>query len=466
MGATRATGKGKRKRKSGPISKNDAHRPTNFLGTMQAIPHGPGIANLGNSCFMAAALQCLFHTAPLLRAVRNYHCPCKSCWICTFKNYIDKAINPASKPKPFYPYDFYEKLKDFSFPPRTQQDSHDFMTQFLGKLGKVTTTEGKYVVANEFGGTLINQITCLVCGLISGDPEKMLHIALPLVNSHSIEESFNIFTQTEYLDSKSLCEFCQEQRYKTKSYIIGRTPNILVLQLLRYQYEKQTNGMVKLTHPVEYSSTIDISKFTRQANVKCEYEMYAMIVHEGSHLNSGHYIAYVRCSKEKWFCFNDSEVSAISEQEVLSKQPYVIFYAKESVALFSELMKPEPEVIDLDSKSEDQALLADLKKLKPKQKSKIIDLDRIIGSERKDQDLIKPKPEPEVIDLDSKSEDQALLADLKKLKPRQKSKIIDLDRIIGSERKDQDLIKPKPEIIDVDTVDSERKDQVEVIELD
>lgn len=58
------------------------------------------------------------------------------------------------------------------------------------------------------------------------------------------------------------------------------------------------------------------------------YELYAVSNHYGS-LSGGHYTAYAK-NKERWFSFNDSSVSSVSESQVTSRSSgaYILFYRR------------------------------------------------------------------------------------------------------------------------------------------
>ena len=58
------------------------------------------------------------------------------------------------------------------------------------------------------------------------------------------------------------------------------------------------------------------------------YDLFAVANHFGG-LHFGHYIAYCKNKIEnKWFEFNDSNVSEIDESKIVSSSAYVLFYKK------------------------------------------------------------------------------------------------------------------------------------------
>jgi len=59
------------------------------------------------------------------------------------------------------------------------------------------------------------------------------------------------------------------------------------------------------------------------------YELYGVVNHIGG-MGSGHYTAFVKCSG-RWLCCNDDRVCPISEQDVVSANAYLLFYARSDV---------------------------------------------------------------------------------------------------------------------------------------
>jgi len=76
-----------------------------------------------------------------------------------------------------------------------------------------------------------------------------------------------------------------------------------------------------------------------------EYQLYAVVNHIGT-MSGGHYTAFVRTHRGRWLCCNDSQVYAISEEEVVTANAYLLFYERCDVAE----MKMESLSIEILSK--------------------------------------------------------------------------------------------------------------------
>ena len=56
------------------------------------------------------------------------------------------------------------------------------------------------------------------------------------------------------------------------------------------------------------------------------YDLYGVVNHHGS-LYGGHYTAYCQnFLNKRWYEFNDSRVSEISKNDIVSAYSYVLFY--------------------------------------------------------------------------------------------------------------------------------------------
>lgn len=44
-----------------------------------------------------------------------------------------------------------------------------------------------------------------------------------------------------------------------------------------------------------------------------KYDLYAVIVHSGFSISSGHYYSFIRCNPNEWYKFDDEQVCKILE---------------------------------------------------------------------------------------------------------------------------------------------------------
>ena len=63
---------------------------------------------------------------------------------------------------------------------------------------------------------------------------------------------------------------------------------------------------------------------------KFYYSMQALVVHIGMDATSGRYVAYI-LSDDKWYLFDDTNVTEVCETEVLKQQSYILFYQRNNL---------------------------------------------------------------------------------------------------------------------------------------
>jgi ubiquitin C-terminal hydrolase len=174
-----------------------------------------------------------------------------------------------------------------------------------------------------------------------------------------VQTAFQRFAQTEALDSGYKCEKCGKVGKATKQSRLARIPPILTLHLKRFsygdrgsssatatsrrsrsevsqllgsnEYNTGKSGSSKIEGHIKFSMFFDLRPYltdelkAKHTNMFCR--LFAVIVHAGKNSHSGHYIAFVRnVSKNEWWKMDDSRVTAVSEDEVMQAEAYMLFY--------------------------------------------------------------------------------------------------------------------------------------------
>lgn len=149
-------------------------------------------------------------------------------------------------------------------------------------------------------------------------------------------------------DDMWYCPRCKEHRQATKKLDLWRLPEILVFHLKRFSYSRYLKNKLDtfVNFPIH---NLDLNKY-----VKCKdgsgqthvYELYAISNHYGG-LGGGHYSAYAKLVDEnRWYHFDDSHVSPVSEGDIKTPAAYVLFYQRTKVG-HDELGEPSQGQVNL-----------------------------------------------------------------------------------------------------------------------
>ncbi|CAD8190935.1 unnamed protein product [Paramecium octaurelia] len=158
----------------------------------------------------------------------------------------------------------------------------------------------------------------------------------------SLQDCLRFSEQPEQLaeDNAWYCKVCKEHVQAYKSMQIYKASDILIFTLKRF---KASHGFFKqkLETFVEFPvQGLDLTEFIlnkNKPNENCQiqedqkkliYDLYAVSNHFGG-MGGGHYTAYAKNHENgKWYDFDDSQVSEINEDQIVSQSAYVLFYKR------------------------------------------------------------------------------------------------------------------------------------------
>lgn len=129
-------------------------------------------------------------------------------------------------------------------------------------------------------------------------------------------------------DDMWYCPSCKEHRQATKKLDLWTLPDILVFHLKRFSYSRYLKN--KLDTSVDFPiHNLDLTKYVKRKDAQSyTYELYAISNHYGG-LGGGHYTAFAKLIDEnRWYNFDDSRVSPVSEADINTSAAYVLFYKR------------------------------------------------------------------------------------------------------------------------------------------
>ncbi|KAK9162851.1 hypothetical protein Syun_003753 [Stephania yunnanensis] len=339
--------------------------------------HPCGLLNCGNSCYANVVLQCLAFTRPLtsylLQRLHSKTCKCLKkewCFTCEFESLVLKAKEEKSPISPAGILSHLETIGSHLGHGR-EEDAHEFLRYAIDTLQSVCLKEaGETAVGSlaeettliglMFGGYLKSKIKCVKCHGKSEHHERMMDLTVEIQGDiGTLDDALGQFTAHEVLDGENkyycsrilyyrsdraifnfgkihdsfvvfdlLCKKrCKSYEKAKKKLTVLEAPNILTIALKRFQ----TGKFGKLNKSVHFPEILNMAPYISGTNDKSPiYRLYAVIVHVDvmNATFSGHYVCFVRNIQGNWFKLDDSTVEPVELENVLSREAYMLFYAR------------------------------------------------------------------------------------------------------------------------------------------
>ncbi|XP_053399268.1 ubiquitin carboxyl-terminal hydrolase 38-like isoform X2 [Mercenaria mercenaria] len=408
-----------------------------------------GLFNLGNTCYMNSIIQALY----MCDSFRNgllQHQPSLEQSLVVKLQYVFAFLSLSQRPA-YAPVNFLAASRPVWFTAGFQQDCSEFLKYLLDQLHEQETkyltasrspkspskekrkseSTKPTLIEENFGGTMSTTLTCLNCKAESKKEEMFmdLPLAFPDYNSTSQKslaggdskmstrshtttstaprpttsvppEEMNCLHLNDLLkhylkpeklvdDNKYFCDNCGGLQEGERKIKIVKTPEYLILTLLRFSYDTKLQSRSKIFREVKYPKTLlipvedeargatserrkrcnslrssvanQLEKCGLDMDVDCAdvYSLCSVVVHSGTSSDCGHYYCYARHSvitnsenvqanmqdfshedeidflQDKWYLFNDSRVSYASynsfcnvSQRFTKDTAYVLMYRK------------------------------------------------------------------------------------------------------------------------------------------
>ena len=165
---------------------------------------------------------------------------------------------------------------------------------------------------------------------ITPEPFSIINLPIPPSNNNNqvftIYDCFNLYTHPEFLEGENAWfnEKTNTKENVRKCIKFWSLPNILIVDFKRFDNSnKKLNNII--TTPL---LGLDLTNYVIGYNKdKYIYELFGICNHNGECLG-GHYSAFVKNSNQKWYHFNDTNVTEISESQLITSKGYCYFYRK------------------------------------------------------------------------------------------------------------------------------------------
>ena len=296
-----------------------------------------GLKNMSSTCYMNSILQQIF-MIPMLREtilsigkegetilnkdliLYQLQLLLASLKLYDFKYYTPKKFVLASK------LSFYEQMDADEYYCQLIDNLENEMSQLFNKK-----QNNKYnnLFKYFFGIKLNDELFFIDCNHKRFNESFCYNIQLEVKNYTNINDSLKNYFKTEIMsgDNKIICEECKIKRVCHKKLGIKILPNILVISLKRFDYNYTTMTKFKLNNYFEFPFELDISEFiinnnknndienSESSNRNNVYELTGITIHYGIS-DFGHYYDLIKAANNKWYKFNDTQISEINESDI------------------------------------------------------------------------------------------------------------------------------------------------------
>jgi ubiquitin C-terminal hydrolase len=339
-----------------------------------------GLVNLGNTCFINACVQILSHTYEVnnLLSKKEYKkrvsATPDAVLLIEWDN-LRKSLWEKDGAAPVKPTKFLQTIHKLSrikgintFTGYDQNDVSEFFVFIIdcfhnaisrkvqvGINGVAETNEDRIAIVcynmirNEYStnysefihiffGTLVSQIISLdTKEELSIKAEPFCTLSLPIPekkgnnNSCTLMDCFELFSEGEILSGEN--KYYNEKKGVKEDVVKKMSfwgfPTILVIDLKRFNSRGTKNQML-IQFPLD---DMDLSKYVIGYDKETYiYDLYGVCNHSGGVLG-GHYTAFVKNADGVWFLFNDTTVTQVSAEAIISSKAYCLFYRKKQISI-------------------------------------------------------------------------------------------------------------------------------------
>ena len=296
-----------------------------------------GIKNEGSTCYMNSIIQSIYNNNFLLKNIMKINI--NSGPLCREEKTKDKNIISALQTKFYDLYNSKNSIRILNIFTafdwkrifwNSPQDAEEIYIEIYQIISLYNEE-----IKNNCEGILINTIEVKEKDFKSQKEENFFFLQLDIEDNNSLEGCLDKFFKNEELTGDNKYQYIDEYGIKSlfdakKYYKFKKIPNILFIQLKRFQYDPNTLSFIKNNKGISFKEEINLKNYIDSDNNKTKskskkkvinnkiYSLYCVIVHSGSS-QSGHYFCFVKDFKNECYIkFNDTSVDRAERKEVFN----------------------------------------------------------------------------------------------------------------------------------------------------
>lgn len=299
-----------------------------------------GLNNIGNTCFINATLQCLFHIPQFNAFLDQY-----TCSTLLLKEFNDLRVLSHQGHGSIIPTRFIHVIRHISkekkmdiFTTNAQNDLSEFLTFILNTIHsemshkidihippnlneldkkcfemiQSTYKDDYSFIIEYFYGLYITIIDTPEKVLsIKPEPFFILDLSIPTLPIVTLEECLNLYIQNDSIAWKD--DSTNQYISASKKNRFWRMPKLLFIVFKRFDnYGRKNNTMIHV--PLQFA----------MSNIK--YTLLSVCNHMGS-TNHGHYTCTIRADNQ-WYEINDECSNIIPETNVITPNAYCLLFSQ------------------------------------------------------------------------------------------------------------------------------------------
>jgi ubiquitin C-terminal hydrolase len=334
-----------------------------------------GLVNVGCTCYINTAIQCLFNNITLLKLFLSLSLDSSTQPLCYELQSLLRVLwidNKHCVPKRWCSV-LQSSLPDLEI--FTQNDIHEFMTLLVDKLGNelrfrdaksildieckiqhcntiIQTTKNKLEFFSAkmdrqwwedarsplhamspltflFQGQMIAQVKCDNCNSLSHTTQPFTTLPITIMQNEksSLEMLFNKSMESETIADYK-CDKCKVQTSAVRTVRFWRMPEFMILYLKRFTYDGR-----KIQSDVDVPETFDMSEYMigpHTTHAK-QYKLVSIACHVGSQDNGHYYAVCKHPSESEWVIYDDDDVKTITTYSNIQSRHYYLLVYQNSV---------------------------------------------------------------------------------------------------------------------------------------